>query len=48
MTTTDLSHVASPRKCDTRHTRSLDATEGATSSATRCCSPRPTPSKPSS
>jgi hypothetical protein len=34
MTATDLSHVASPRECDTRQTRCLDATEGATGNAT--------------
>ena len=29
-----VSHVASPRECDTRQTRSLDATRGATGIAT--------------
>ena len=39
MSATDLSHVASPRECDTRQTRSLDATDSATGNATTGAQP---------
>ena len=34
-----VSHVASPRECDTRQTRSVDATQRATSTATTTAPP---------